>query len=57
MEDKRINFKEFILGKIHGNLETSCRLVKRNGFLGIDLMLVSAFGVNIWGIVLFLIYG
>ena len=39
------------------NLETNCRLAKKNGFLGIDLMLVSAFGVNIWGIILLLIYG
>ena len=37
--------------------ETNWRLVKLNGFFGIDLMLVSAFGVNIWGIVLLLIYG
>ena len=34
------------------NLETNCRLAKQNGFLDIDLMLVSAFGVNIWGIIL-----
>ena len=34
------------------NLETNCRLAKQNGFLGIDLMLVSAFEVNIWGIIL-----
>ena len=60
----RINFKEFILDKINGNfslrmwnLETSCRLAKKNGFLGIDLMLVSAFGVNVWEIVLLLICG
>ena len=33
-------------------LETNCRLAKQNGFLDIDLMLVSAFGVNIWGIIL-----
>ena len=32
--------------------ETNWRLVKLNGFMGIDLMLVSAFGVNIWGIIL-----
>ena len=38
-------------------LETDWGLVKLNGFLGIDLMLVSAFGVNIWGIALLLIYG
>ena len=37
--------------------ETNLRLVKLNGFLGIDLMLVSAFRVNIWGIALLLIYG
>ena len=37
--------------------ETNWRLVKLNGFLGIDLMLVSAFGVNVWEIVLLLIYG
>ena len=55
---------KFILDKINGNLslimwnlETSYRLVKKNGFLGIDLMLVSAFGVNIWEIVLLLICG
>ena len=33
-------------------LEINCRLAKQNGFLDIDLMLVSAFGVNIWGIIL-----
>ena len=32
--------------------ETNWRLTKQNGFLGIDLMLVSAFGVNIWEIIL-----
>ena len=32
-------------------------LAKSNGFLGFDLMLVSAFGVNIWEIVLLLIDG
>ena len=52
-------FKEFILDKINGNfslwmwnLETNCRLAKQNGFLDIDLVLVSAFGVNIWEIIL-----
>ena len=39
------------------NLEINWRLVKSNSFLGIDLMLVSAFGVNIWEIVLLLIGG
>ena len=33
-------------------LETNCRLAKQNGFRDIDLMLVSAFGVNNWGIIL-----
>ena len=52
-------FKEFIFDKINGNLslrmwnlETNYRLAKQKGFLDIDLMLVSAFGVNIWGIIL-----
>ena len=39
------------------NLETNWMLAKSNGFLGFDLMLVSAFGVNIWEIILLLIYG
>ena len=39
------------------NLEINWRLAKSNGFLGIDLMLVSAFGVNIWEIVLLVIDG
>ena len=38
-------------------LESDWRLVKLNGFLGIDLMLVSAFGVNTQGIAHLLIYG
>ena len=37
--------------------ETKWRLAKSNGFLDFDLMLVSAFGVNIWEIVLLLIDG
>ena len=37
--------------------ETNCRLAKQNGFLDIDLMLVSAFGVNILGIAHLLFYG
>ena len=32
--------------------KTNCRLAKQNGFLDIDLMLVSTFEVNIWGIIL-----
>ena len=39
------------------NLEINRRLAKSNGFWGIDLMLVSAFGVNIWEIVFLLIDG
>ena len=38
-------------------LETDWKLIELNGFLGIDLMLVLAFVVNIWEIVLLLIYG
>ena len=37
-------------------LETDWKLVELNGFLGIDLMLVLAFGVYAWEVVLLLVY-
>ena len=33
-------------------LRTNWGSVKLDGFMDIDLMLVSSFGVNIWGIIL-----
>ena len=38
-------------------LEINWKIDEMSGLLDIDLMLVSAFGVNIQGIVLLLIYG
>ena len=38
-------------------LEINWKIDEMSGLLGIDLMLVSAFGVNIQGIVLLLVYG
>ena len=37
-------------------LETDWKLVELNGFMGIDLMLVSAFGVYTCEVVLLLVY-
>ena len=57
----KIGMKNSIFEKIkidfyRNELVYNWKSVKMNGFLGIDLMLASAFGVNIWGIVLSLIY-